>query len=184
MKNPVSTQLLAVWFRKWQAPLRRFLYLRTAVRSADLDDVAQEVFLRLMRYERAEVIEQPQAYLYRMAANVAAEWSIRSRNVRPHDSRWLSGLVAESEPESEAVNAEFADKLEAAMTRLNTRQRSVLRLQFVEELSHAEIAARIGASPRTVKRIVAETYLRLRVDLDPILHSAATHGSAETHGRE
>jgi hypothetical protein len=32
-----------------------------------------------MRYDRAELIERPQAYLYKMASNVAAEWAIRGR---------------------------------------------------------------------------------------------------------
>ncbi len=53
---------------------------RGAVRVADLDDVAQEVFLRLLRYETAEVVQHPQAYIFKMAANVTAEWAIRSRH--------------------------------------------------------------------------------------------------------
>ncbi len=48
-----------------------------AVSGADVNDVAQEVFLRLLRYDRAELIEYPQAYLFKMAANVANEWAIR-----------------------------------------------------------------------------------------------------------
>jgi DNA-directed RNA polymerase specialized sigma24 family protein len=60
------------WFRQWRLPLRKFLLGRVGVPAADIDDVAQEVFLRLVRYERAELIEQPQAYLFRMATNVAA----------------------------------------------------------------------------------------------------------------
>ena len=71
---------LSDWFRQWRSPLRKFLRSRGAIRAADLDDVAQEVFLRLMRYERVELIENPQAYLYKMASNVAAEWAIRARN--------------------------------------------------------------------------------------------------------
>ena len=46
----------------------------------DVEDVGQEVFLRLMRYETAELIEHPQAYLYKVASNVATEWSMRARN--------------------------------------------------------------------------------------------------------
>lgn len=49
-------------------------------RPADFDDVAQEVFLRLLRYDAAQIVEHPQAYLFKMASNVAAEWSIRSSN--------------------------------------------------------------------------------------------------------
>lgn len=53
--------------------------------------------MRLMRYDRTELIEHPQAYLYKMAANVAAEWAIRMRYARPHDSKWLVGLAAQDQ---------------------------------------------------------------------------------------
>jgi DNA-directed RNA polymerase specialized sigma24 family protein len=47
------------------------------VSASDLDDVSQEVFPRLLRYDNAELIEHPQAYLFRMASNVAGanRWS-------------------------------------------------------------------------------------------------------------
>ena len=71
---------LSDWFRQWRLPLRRFLLRRAGVLAADVEDVGQEVFLRLMRYETAELIEHPQAYLYKVASNVATEWSMRARN--------------------------------------------------------------------------------------------------------
>src|ERR1700744_3279532 len=93
---PVSANnILSAWFRRWRSPLRKFLAGRGAVRVADLDDVAQEVFLRLLRYESAEVVQHPQAYIFKMAANVAAEWAIRSRHRLAHEPRWLSTLVAQ-----------------------------------------------------------------------------------------
>ena|SRR2546427_7067363 len=55
---------LADWFRQWRSPLRKFLLRRGSVPASDLDDIAQEVFLRLMRYDRTELIEHPQAYLF------------------------------------------------------------------------------------------------------------------------
>lgn len=48
---------LVDWFQRWRTPLRRFLASRSAIRPADLDDVAQEVFLRLLRYDAARIVE-------------------------------------------------------------------------------------------------------------------------------
>ena len=50
-----------------------------------MDDAAQEVFLRLLRYDRGELVENPQAYLFKVATNVAAEWSIRARRERERE---------------------------------------------------------------------------------------------------
>jgi len=80
---------LSDWFRRWRSPLRKFLVGRTGVPAADVDDVAQEVFFRLMRYEKTELIEHPRAYLFKMATNVVTEWAIRARNRQPHGPQWL-----------------------------------------------------------------------------------------------
>jgi DNA-directed RNA polymerase specialized sigma24 family protein len=120
MTNHDTTSRLAEWFRQWRVPLRKFLIGRGVVPASDLEDVAQEVFLRLMRYERTELIEYPQAYLYKMAANVAAEWAIRGRYVRPHDSTWLAGLAAADQAEDGAGRAELQDEIERALL---TRQK-------------------------------------------------------------
>jgi DNA-directed RNA polymerase specialized sigma24 family protein len=61
---------LAEWFRELRVPLRRFIARRRGVVAADLDDVAQEVFLRLPRYDREELIADPRGYLFKVAANV------------------------------------------------------------------------------------------------------------------
>jgi RNA polymerase sigma-70 factor (ECF subfamily) len=157
---------LADWFRQWRAPLRKFLVGRGAVPASDLDDVAQEVFLRLMRYERTQLIEHPQAYLYKMAANVAAEWSIRVRNTRPHEPKWLIGLAAEERIEAGAQYQQVQDALEQALLTLTPREREVLKYQFFESLSRAQIAQRLGLSERVVKRILLKSYEKLRSRLD------------------
>ncbi len=157
---------LADWFSQWRTPLRKFLARNGAVRTSDVDDVAQEVFLRLLRYDRAELIEHPQAYLSKMAANVAAEWAIRARNARPHASKWLVGLTSRDHAEESAAHAEVQDEIERALLTLTPREREVLKLQFFEDLSRAQIAARIGATERMVKRILASSYRKLRQRLD------------------
>src|SRR4051812_13691160 len=89
---------LSSWFRRWRLPLRKFLLGRAGIAVSDVDDVAQEVFLRLMRYRKAELVEHPQAYLFKMATNVAAEWSIRSSQRHPHESKWLATLIGPEQP--------------------------------------------------------------------------------------
>src|SRR5258708_19577522 len=92
------------WFREWRLPLKRFLMRRRAGTAADIDDIAQEVFLRLLRYDRAELVDHPQAYLFKIAANVSAEWSMRSSRRLPHDSAWLTALVAAPSPKPPLVH--------------------------------------------------------------------------------
>src|ERR1700680_1183087 len=56
--------------------LRRFLAVR--LRNADhLPDVAQEVYLRLLRVEGYESIRSPEAYLFTIASHVIHQHAVR-----------------------------------------------------------------------------------------------------------
>ena len=166
MRTHAKNERLTDWFqlfRRWRSPLRK-LWLLT---ESDLDDVAQEVFLRLLRYDNADLIEHPQAYLLRMAANVLGEWTMRSRHRHPHDARWLEDLQAETDPECEAERESARGHLRKALATLPPRQQEALRLHFGEGLGRAEIAERLGTSERSVKRDLINAYARLRT----VLHS-------------
>lgn len=171
-----SKRRLTDWFRRWRGPLLKFLALRGAVPAADLDDVAQEVFLRLMRYSRDDLVEHPQAYLFKMAANVAAEQSLRIRHSRPHEPAWLNDLTAADQPQDNVARAAAQAEIERALNTLTPRQQEVLKLQFFEGLGHAEIAERLGTTRRSVKRTVIKSYGKLREvlhrDLLEVVHGA------------
>jgi RNA polymerase sigma factor (sigma-70 family) len=167
---------LTDWFRQWRRPLRRFLLGKAGVPAADVDDVAQEVFLRLMRYEKGELVDHPQAYLYKVASNVATEWSIRARNRQPHDETWLAHLVDREQPDTELERAESEDEIERALNTLTPYQREVMKLFFVDEKSYAEIATQLGESVRSVTRQFRKSYEKLRRELDPQLLGVITHG--------
>lgn len=169
MTTQPSSRRLSDWFRQWRRPLLKFLAARSAVPAADLDDVAQEVFLRLIRYSRAELVEHPQAYLFKIASNVAAERALRIRHSRPHEPRWLEALPADDRPQDTVARAAAQAEIERALATLSPREREVLKQQFFEGLGHAEIAERLGTSRRNVKRIVIKSYRKLRDELDPEL---------------
>ena len=163
MSGPETAKRLTEWFRLWRVPLRNFLLGQGAVPAADVNDVAQEVF---MRYDRDELIEYPPAYLFKMASNVANEWAIRARSRRPHDSKWLTGLLAEDSPEHEAAQAEACAEVERALALLTPRQRAILKLQFSDGLGRAQIAERLGVTERAIKRDLTKSYEKLRAELN------------------
>lgn len=176
MGESSANRRLIDWFNQWRSPLRKFLIRRNARSRAEVDDISQEVFLRLLRYNQAELVEHPQAYLFKMASNVAAEWSIAARARRPHDSKWLADLRGGELPEDFADRAKAEGEMERAINTLSPRQREVLKLQFYEGLSYAEIAERLGTTPRAVKRSVIKSYQKLRGELNPEYLRAGSYG--------
>jgi RNA polymerase sigma factor (sigma-70 family) len=171
-----TSRRLTEWFLQWRSPLRKFLIGQRSVPAADVNDVAQEVFLRLLRYERSEFLQHPQAYLFKMAANVANEWAIRARSSRPHEAKWLADLLSEDCPEDEAARAEACAEIARALGTLTPRQRAVLKLHFGEGLAREAIAARLGTTPRVIKRDLLQSYEKLRAELDSELLWVLTNG--------
>lgn len=164
---------LADWFREWQPPLRRFLLQRRAATAADVDDIAQEVFLRLLRYNRSELIDYPQAYLYKIAANVAAEWAARSNRSLPHSADWLAELIDAFGPEPQIEQQAADAELHRVIGELPPRSREIVRLHFGENLTNQDIASRLGVTRRVVKRDLARAYATMRAALDSSLLDVA-----------
>ena len=158
---------LTKWFEVWQGAMKRWLSSRSAIQAADLDDVAQEVFLRLLRYSNDAVVEYPQSYLFRIATNVVNEWRERARNSLPHDDVWLADLQIEpeAEPESSVEQDLVSVCVGRAVGRLPPRQREVLLLHIREDLTYKQIAAKLKLTPRVVRRDIARAYADLRGEL-------------------
>ena len=131
--------------------LRRYLRrrLNCAQTAADL---TQEVFLRLMRSEPAGVLENPRAYLYRIASNLLAD-HLRGLKQRPGnaDAGPLEQIADEKPgPERALLTRDELRRLELVIDALPSRQRQILLLHKYDGLSYDAIAERLGISKNTV----------------------------------
>ena len=64
--------------------------------------------------------------------------------------------------ESGFRRAEEHATLEPLLARISPRERLVLRLRFVEDLTQAEIGERIGVSQMQVSRLIRQALARMR----------------------
>lgn len=167
MASPGRSQRIAEWARAWNASLTRYLRRRLPGRI-DPEDLAQEVYVRLLRVEQLEHIKEPQAYLYRVASNVAAEWRMRAVHARPHSNAELENLVAAATPESLLDDEQVAAQLDSALESMTPMVRAVMYLKLREDMSHEEIANHLGVTQRMVRRMLTTGYaqLRARIELD------------------
>ena len=163
-KTPSSTPGMAAWARDYSADLHRFLSKRRFIES-DIKDVCQEVYLRLLRFERTEVVQNPMAYLLRVAANVAHDFRLRQAQWTELQGDLLDAPSAEPGPE-QLLDAECrARQLRGVLAALPPISRAALILHSQEELTYKEIAARLGVSRRVVKRAIMRGYAIARENL-------------------
>ncbi len=139
--------------------LTRFLKARLG-NEAEAGDIAQEIYIRLTRAPPGGV-DNPSAYLYRMAANLARDHRRERQRAHARDGQWLEtrhpdGVIEPVADEAPADRAYAAKqeltRLIASLDDLSPQCRRVFVLHKFEGLSHPEIAARVGISRSTVEK--------------------------------
>jgi RNA polymerase sigma factor (sigma-70 family) len=156
---------VALWARDYAEDLQRFLAKRRVIQS-DIKDICQEVYLRLLRFDRGEAIRNPAAYLFRVAANVAHDFNLRKPKWAPLDTEDLDAIPADSGAEDLAETVARRRTLFRALDTLPPIPRAALALQAREDLSHEEIAQRLGISRRAVRKAVTRGHELLRAVLN------------------
>lgn len=127
--------------------------VRILGRFRDLDDLTQEVFLRVL--DRVDEIREPAAlrgFVASIAVFVARE-AIRSKRRR----RWLVFLAPAEQPEApaEGIDEEARaalGELYDALDRLDDDVRVAFTLRYLEGMEVAEVGEACGVSLSTIKR--------------------------------
>lgn len=166
MADQRRAERVAEWMRRWNSGLTRFLERRVPT-PVDAQDLAQEVYLRLLRLEQLDFIAEPQAYLYRVASNVAAEWRMRACHRKPHSADELDVLVDLASPEAQVDEALSAARLDCALRELTPMVRAVMYLKLRDGMTHEEIARHLAITSRMVRRYLTTGYAELRQRLFP-----------------
>jgi len=134
--------------------------------QAEAEDVVQDVFVRVLQRRQAlGGIVEVKPWLVRIAWNLSLD---RIRKVAPEqmDESFAAGIAGTSAPADQALaEAERMARVLAAMDRLPKKERQVLVLSAMKELSTAEIGAVLGVSESSVRSALfrARTHLRQRL---------------------
>jgi len=168
-------ELVGDWYDRWHSLVVRLLSTRLADR-AEVQDLAQEVFLRLLRVDTIDLVRNPRAYLYRVAVNVAGEWRLRARQRKPHTSEELDELVSVENLERSLEERQTGDAVRRALSGLPSTWRQVLVLHCRDDMTYEQIADHLGITRRMVKRYVAKGYAEMREQMAPILEARQETG--------
>jgi RNA polymerase sigma-70 factor (ECF subfamily) len=149
--------------------LRRFLLAR--VRNvADASDLAQEVFLRLLRVPNHESILTPEAYLFGLANHVIYEHRQKvSRRTEALDvSRtWAEiQMMPQDDPADRAETHQRVAELERALEQLSPKARAAVVLHRRDGYSIEEIGRQLGVSRPMAKKYLAQALSHVRRRLE------------------
>lgn len=150
-------------FSEHRAALHRYLRRRLG-NEEDARELAQESFLRLLRVNRADLIADPQAYLYRIARNLIYEQS--AKRLPAHqwaDDEELQALADPHDtPEREVERTALSQRLQQVIAELQPRTQTILLLFCQQGLSQREIAEQLGLSKSMVQKCLAQGFALCR----------------------
>lgn len=173
--NTADAASFSILFAAHGAALRR--YALRFVRSRDVaDDLVQDVFSRLwLHWRRLDPAGNVRAYLYSATRRRVLDHLERRRieergllrYTDPADGSDGPALLPEGEARVEADDV--ARAVERVLRGMPPRQRQAAALRLHDHLTTAEIAMRLGISPRTVEVHLARALRVLRAELPRLL---------------
>lgn len=152
-------------FVKNNGSIKNFLS-RFLTQRQDIEDVAQEAYLRAYVAEQSRGIDQPEAYLFRSARNLAlTKLTQKSRQMTDLIDDLGPAVVLRGEaPLEEEVEAEESLGLHCeAVAHLPEKCKQVYILRKVYGLTHKEIAERMSLSVSSVEKYMQKGVLACRV---------------------
>lgn len=159
-----ASELLIDWTQRYRPALAS--YFRKRLRTpADVEDLVQEVFLRLARQHELGSIRMIEPYLFQSASHVLTDHA-RAAAVRhaedhePYDDDAQPREV--SSPERVVAGRQSVDRLLQALAELPERTRMIFVLRRWDGLSNAEIARLVQLSVSAVEKHITRALIHLK----------------------
>ncbi len=155
--DPLRPQWLAPLVAQYERPLRAY-FAKRAANPAEVDDLVQDVFLRLAASHDHAAIANPSAYIFQAAANLLrdrarrrATWQGAAAQLA-HDP---AAGIEELSPERVLTGRQEAQRLVAVLETLPERTRAIFLLHRFDGLKYRAIAERLGLSVSAVEKHMA-----------------------------
>ncbi|TKG96890.1 RNA polymerase sigma-70 factor [Puteibacter caeruleilacunae] len=154
-------------------------YAFTILKDSELsEDIVSEFFLKLWdRYHILRISGSVSSYLFQSVRNDCINYLTRekyNKNTVSENEITLLHLrlkynCSEDNPYMNLVSKELAERIQKEIAALPPQCREIFELSRIEQLSHEEIATRLGISKNTVKVQIYRALLRFKIRLSPYL---------------
>lgn len=160
-QDPLAFARLYDHFSK---PIYRYLYSRVG-NQADAEDLTAQTFLmaleKLPRYREQGNFK---AWLFTIAHNKAMDYFRKKQYPLLLDVAEMQ--AGQKDPLTNVIQSEQIQQLSALIRSLDQKERELLRLRYVADLSFSEIAALLGKREDAVKKSLYRLQTRLQGQLE------------------
>jgi RNA polymerase sigma-70 factor (ECF subfamily) len=153
---------LKLWFVDEVLPLEAMLlqFLRRSIAgAADVEDIRQDVYMRLYQAARRQIPKPTKPLLFKIARDLLVDRARRQQIVSIEAIESIEALnfaIDEPAPDRTVIAREELRRLQIALDRLPARLRQAIIMRKIECLSTREIAMRLGIADKTVEKHLTE----------------------------
>jgi RNA polymerase sigma factor (sigma-70 family) len=160
-----SKPLFEAAFRAHHSSLIQYVRRRVD-NDSDARDIAQEAYLRLLRYREQQDLPSLKALVFRIATNLLG---MRARTAQTHHSADVRPVdevfdlpANDPSPERQVIAEQQLDRLMEIVKRLPPKCRQVFVLSRFHHMDYSEIATRCGISVKMVEKHIAHALATCR----------------------
>ncbi|NTW27453.1 MAG: RNA polymerase sigma factor [Candidatus Moranbacteria bacterium] len=152
-------EMFGLLMERYQGPLFHYIRRLTQLGSDDIQDLLQEVFIKI--YQKLNEYDEElkfSSWAYRIAHNHIID-HFRKVGARPQtnsleDYEWEKIISASVHIEKEIINKDCVEKVKGCIEQLPLKYREVLILRFVQELEYEEIMDILKKPKGTVATLI------------------------------
>jgi RNA polymerase sigma factor (sigma-70 family) len=166
LRFPPHTESLGALHARFAAPLQRF-FRGYRLNSADVEDLTQDVFVRLAGPTAQTELLKPDAFVFTLARNLVRDRARRSHTRAASmrvDMADIGDLSCHRPTPEEALELQQSlQRADLVLAALKPRTRQAFELHRVHGNSYAEIATEMKISISMVEKHIMAAILALRV---------------------
>lgn len=143
--------------------------------SQDVDDLLQDVYLRIAEAEKKEEITAPKAFIYKVARNIALNEKSRAHNKlnESMDDEVLAQLLDSLSLEDSFEQQQRFEHFCVAINKLPPQCRKVFILKKIHGLPNSAIAEQLNIAVSTVDKHLAKGLIDCKNELQKMGHIIA-----------
>jgi len=143
---------------RYRPALIRFFERRSTAFASEAEDLAQEVFLRLLQRSQSGHIARLEGYIFQVASSVlvdrARHAATRRGTDHTHFEEWTHAVAESIGADRLIEGRQDVDAVKSALLRLPESARQAFLLSRFEDMSYAEIASGMGVSVSSVEKYI------------------------------
>ncbi|MCJ2134989.1 sigma-70 family RNA polymerase sigma factor [Methylobacterium sp. J-026] len=141
------------WLIKW---IRSF-----AKSDSHAEDIAAEVFIRLLSMDRLAALREPQAMMITIAKRLMIEIFRRNQLRKDYEAELARAPVGTvASPEHQLIVLEALREISRILASMSPRARAAFLLSHIDGMTYTDVARELGVSVTMVRRYIAQGLMR------------------------